>query len=161
MGVWGSAFYAKRKESAEAATSSYSVSREFLQYIYSVLMAKNHQKIRSRCLINEFSFTDIFSDSNHGQRAAIVKKNSSWLLPFYMVVATYCYYEKVRRMMSTAIVSYLFNLFQLLQIVKRYYYLSLNKLLESNGLMYLLRKDVKMKLILDGTASIAVLWLVM
>ena len=78
-----------------------------------------------------------------------------------MVVATYCYYEKVRRMMSTAIVSYLLNLFQLLQIVKRYYYLSLNKLLESNGLMYLLRKDVKMKLILDGTASIAVLWLVM
>ena len=32
----------------------------FLQYIYSALVAKHHQKVRSRCLIPEFSFTDIF-----------------------------------------------------------------------------------------------------
>ena len=50
-----------------------------------------------------------FNDINHGNRAAILKKNSLWLLPFYMAVATYCYYEKVRRMMRTAIVSYLLN----------------------------------------------------
>ena len=50
-----------------------------------------------------------FDDINHGNRAAILKKNSLWLLPFYMAVATYCYYEKVRRMMRTAIVSYLLN----------------------------------------------------
>ena len=43
--------------------------------------------------------------SNESDRAAILKKNSLWLLPFYMAVATYCYYEKVRRTMCTAIVS--------------------------------------------------------
>ena len=30
---------------AEAATSSYSAAGDFLQYIYSVIMAKSHQKI--------------------------------------------------------------------------------------------------------------------
>ena len=48
-----------------------------------------------------------FNDINHGHRAAILKKNFLWLLPFYMVVATYSYYEKVCGMMHTAIVSYL------------------------------------------------------
>ena len=48
-----------------------------------------------------------FNDMNHCYRAAISKKSSSWLLPFYMAVATYCYYEKVRRTMRTATVSYL------------------------------------------------------
>ena len=37
-------------------------------------------------------------------------KNSLWLLPFYMVVATYLYYEKVRRTMHTATVSNLFKI---------------------------------------------------
>ena len=46
-----------------------------------------------------------FNDINYGYRVAILKKNSLWLLPFYMVVATYFYYEKVRRTMRTAIVS--------------------------------------------------------
>ena len=46
-----------------------------------------------------------FKDTNHGYRAAILKKNDLWLLPFYMVLATYFYYEKVRRTMRTAIVS--------------------------------------------------------
>ena len=44
--------------------------------------------------------------NNHGYRASLLKKNSLWLLPFYMVVASYCYYKKVRRTMRTAIVSY-------------------------------------------------------
>ena len=48
-----------------------------------------------------------FNDINHGYRAAILKKSSLWLLPFYMAVATYCYYKKVHRTMRTAIVSYL------------------------------------------------------
>ena len=39
--------------------------------------------------------------------AAITKKNYLRLLPFYMAVAIYCYYEKVRRTMRIAIVSYL------------------------------------------------------
>ena len=55
-----------------------------------------------------------FSDINHGYRAAILKKNSLWLLPFYMAVATYGYYEKVRRMMCNAIVSYLLKVNKLL-----------------------------------------------
>ena len=35
-----------------------------------------------------------FNDINHVYRAAILKKNALWLLPFYVVVATYFYYEK-------------------------------------------------------------------
>ena len=85
--------YAKLNERVEAATSSYSATGKFLQYIYSVLVAKNRQKIRSRCLIHEYSFTDIF------------------LIPFYMAVAYYCYYEKVRRTTRTAIVSYILKYF--------------------------------------------------
>ena len=56
------ALYAELNERVEAATSSYSATGEFLQYNYSVLVAKNHQKIRSRCFVHEFSFTDIFFD---------------------------------------------------------------------------------------------------
>ena len=52
--------YAELNESTETATSSYSAAGDFLQYIYSVIMAKNHQKIRSRCLVYELSFKDIF-----------------------------------------------------------------------------------------------------
>ena len=67
--IWGSgsnfwkkkeALYAEPNEKAEAATSSYSVTGDFLQYIYSVPVTKNHQKNRSRCLVLEFSFTDFF-----------------------------------------------------------------------------------------------------
>ena len=59
------ALYAELNERAEAATGSYS-----LQYIYSVLLTKNHRNIRSRCLVHEFSFTYTFNDINHGYRAA-------------------------------------------------------------------------------------------
>ena len=44
------ALYGELNDRVEAATSSYSATGKFLQYIYSVLVAKNHQKI----------FTDIF-----------------------------------------------------------------------------------------------------
>ena len=54
------ALYEELNERVEAATSIYSASGKFLQYIYSVLVAKNHQKIQSRCLVHEFFFTDIF-----------------------------------------------------------------------------------------------------
>ena len=70
----------------EAATSSYSVTGEFLRYTHSALVAKNHQKIRSKCLVDEFSFTDIF------------------LTSLLYGVASYRYYEKVRRTMRTATV---------------------------------------------------------
>ena len=54
--------------------------------------------------------SQIFSNNiNHGYRTAIMKKNSLWLPLFYMAVATYFCYEKVRRTMRPAIVSYLLN----------------------------------------------------
>ena len=56
------AFDVEFNKRAEAATSSYSAPGDFSQYIYSVLVTKNQKKIRPRCLIHEFSFTDI----NHG-----------------------------------------------------------------------------------------------
>ena len=34
-----------------------------------------------------------FNDINHGYKAAILKKNPLWLLPFYVTVVTYYYYE--------------------------------------------------------------------
>ena len=54
------ALFAELNKRVEAATSSYSAKGEFLQYIYSILVAKNHQKIQSRCIVHEFSFTEIF-----------------------------------------------------------------------------------------------------
>ena len=51
--------YAELNERAEAATGSYSVTGNSLQYIYSVLVTKNYQNIQSRCLVDEFSFTEI------------------------------------------------------------------------------------------------------
>ena len=53
------ALYVELNERAEVATSIYSAPGDFSQYIYSVLVGKNQKKIRSRCLIHEFSFTDI------------------------------------------------------------------------------------------------------
>ena len=86
--------FAELNERAEAATSSYSATGDLLQYIYSVLVDKNHQKIRSSCLVYEFSHI-FFNDINLGYRSTILKKSSVWLLPFYMSVATYYYCEKV------------------------------------------------------------------
>ena len=63
VNFWGSGSFVCKTwldESAEAATTSYSALGDFLQYIYSLLVAKNHQKIRSRCLVHEISFIDIF-----------------------------------------------------------------------------------------------------
>ena len=53
----------------------------------------------------EFPSQIFFNDINHGYRADILKKSSLWLLPYYMAVATYFYYEKVSRTMRTATVS--------------------------------------------------------
>ena len=53
------ALFARLNERAEAYLA-------YLQYIYSVFVTKNHQKIRSRCLVHEFSFRDTFNDINHG-----------------------------------------------------------------------------------------------
>ena len=55
---------AELNERAEADTSSYSVTGDSLQYIYSVSVTKNHRNIRSRCLVHQFSITDIFNNIN-------------------------------------------------------------------------------------------------
>ena len=55
------ALYTELNKRVETANSSCSATGEFLQYIYSVLVAKNHQKIRSRCLVHEFFVADIFN----------------------------------------------------------------------------------------------------
>ena len=52
--------YAELSKRAEAAVSSYSATGDFLQYIYSVLVAKNHQEIQFRCLVHEFFYGDFF-----------------------------------------------------------------------------------------------------
>ena len=54
-----------------------------------------------------FSSQMFFNDINHGYKAALLKKDSLWLLSFYMSAATYCYYEKVCRTMNAVIASYL------------------------------------------------------
>ena len=72
---------------AEAATISYSATDNFLQCIYSALVAKNHQKFLSTCLVHECSFTNIFNNINDGCKAAILKKNPLWPLSFFMAVA--------------------------------------------------------------------------
>ena len=81
------ALYVELNERAEAATSSYSATRDFLQYICYVLVAKNHQKVQSRCLVHGFSFTELFKRYNRSYIAAILKKNFSWLLLFYVAAA--------------------------------------------------------------------------
>ena len=48
------ALYTDLNERAKAATSSYSVTGNFLQYIYSVTVSKNHQKHRLRCLVHKY-----------------------------------------------------------------------------------------------------------
>ena len=42
-------------------------------------------------------------------RSSYIEKKM-WLFSFFMVVATYCYFEKVRRTMRTTIALYLFNI---------------------------------------------------
>ena len=51
---------AELNKRAKVATNSYSATGDFLQYIYYVLVAKNHLKIQSKCSVHKFSFTDIF-----------------------------------------------------------------------------------------------------
>ena len=77
-------------ERVEAATRNYSVTGDFLQYIYFVPVTRNHHNIRSRSLIPEFSFTETSNDNNLGCRAAILKNFRYfcfiwwWLLIFIM-----------------------------------------------------------------------------
>ena len=46
------ALYSELNGTADATTSGYFATGDFLQYIYSVLMPNNHQKIQLRCLVH-------------------------------------------------------------------------------------------------------------
>ena len=59
------ALYDEPNKTAEAATRSYSAAGDFLQYIFSVLVAMNYQDIQSGCLVHEFFFTDITASVLH------------------------------------------------------------------------------------------------
>ena len=62
--IWGwkngSFVYEELNETLEAPTSIYSATGKFLRYIYSALVAKNYQIIRSSVLVYKFSLIDIF-----------------------------------------------------------------------------------------------------
>ena len=53
----------------------------------------------------------IIKRSNQGVQFVNFPSHIFSLIPFYVTVASYCYYEKVRRTMRTAIVSYLLKYF--------------------------------------------------
>ena len=95
--IWGwkngSFVYAELNETVEAPTSIYSATGKFLRFIFSALVAKNYQIIRSSVLVYKFCLIDIFK------------------IPFVMAEASYCYYEKVRRTMRIAIVSFVLKYF--------------------------------------------------
>ena len=52
--------YAELNEREEAATASYSVTGDSLQYIYSLTVTKDYRNIQSRGLVHEFFFTNVF-----------------------------------------------------------------------------------------------------
>ena len=114
------ALHAELDERAEAAISSYSAEVDFA---YNICIRCLWLRIIRRSM--NFPSQIFFNDINHGYRAAILKKSSLWLFPFYMAVSTYCYYKKVRRTISTATVSYLLKEYMLgnfTGIINYYYY---------------------------------------
>ena len=50
-----------------------------------------------------FPLQIFFKDFNHGYKAALLKKNSSWLLSVYIDVDSYCYYKKRRSLRISSI----------------------------------------------------------
>ena len=113
---------AEFNERAEPVTSNYSVtlfcifSKYTVKNNYSVIILYSIFILCQWLRIIRPSSQDVwfmnfpsqifYNNIDHGYRAAILKEIFLWLLPFYMVVATYFYYdEKVHRKMCTAIVS--------------------------------------------------------
>ena len=87
----------------------------FILFLWLRIIRSSDQGV---CFMNSSHI--FFNDINHGYREPIFKKIYLWLFPFLMAVATYCYYDKVRRTIRTAIVSYLLKHFQscILEMVK-------------------------------------------
>ena len=89
------ALHAELTERAEAATKSYSAA----------VSLEDPIKVFSSWIFFQRYFLTILIVVIY--KATILKKSFLWLLLSYMAVATYCYYEKLHRMMLTGIVLYL------------------------------------------------------
>ena len=87
----------------------------FIRCLWLRIIRRSEQRVQFMNFPSQIFLNDI----NHGYRAAILKKSYFWLLPSYMVVATNCFYEKVRRAMRTTIVSYLLKLIILIFWAKK------------------------------------------
>ena len=103
------ALYVQLNERAEAATSSYFTTCDFYNMFILCLWLRIIRRSGLGFRFMNFPSQMFFNDINHGYRAAILKKNTLWLIPFYMAVTTSCYYEKMHRIICTTIVSYLLN----------------------------------------------------
>ena len=79
----------------------------FILYLWLRIITRSDQGVQFMNFPSQIFFNDI----NHDYEAALLKKNSLWLLSFYVDLASYCYYEKARRTMNTATVSYLLKHF--------------------------------------------------
>ena len=52
--------YTDTNKRPKAATGSFSVTGNYLHFIYSVSVTENHRNMKSRCLVHELSSKDIF-----------------------------------------------------------------------------------------------------
>ena len=75
----------------------------FILCLWLIIIRRSDQGVQFTNVSSQIFLNDI----NLGYRAAILKKNYVAASRFYVAVATYCYCEKVRRTMRTAIVSYI------------------------------------------------------
>ena len=71
-----------------------------------ILQQKNFYNIFILCL-----WLRIIRRSDQGVQFMNFPSQIFFLIPFYMTVASYCYYENVRRTMRTTIASYFLNCF--------------------------------------------------
>ena len=99
------ALYAELKERAKAASSSYSVTSDFSQYIYSVPVTKNHQANRSMCLVLEFPFTDIFTEQLYWRKILCGCFRFIWLWLLISIM------KRCAEQCALQFVSYLLKLF--------------------------------------------------
>ena len=80
---------AELDQTAEAATSSYSETDNLLKTnLFRVCGYESSEDLIKVFSSLIFLHSNFFNGINHGCRAAILKKNSLWLLPFYMVETT-------------------------------------------------------------------------
>ena len=98
MGVWGQ-FLKKRKFCLQNLTREWkqppvvilqqaSFCNIFILCLQITIIRRSDQGVQLMNFPSQIFFNDI------GYKAALLKKNSQWLLSIYMDVASYCYYEK-------------------------------------------------------------------